>query len=147
MLSLSLKNQIPRIVNFQEPGTWLLLWYTGLFHDCDFPGIYLWLLLTRDIPMSVYSPGIFPKWRGTCRCQSPLHNKAFTRNKPWKVEHYIRVTGEKALKKSIAAKRITDESIDRYLMVWKYCLIGQNILRLWNGGRNGHGVSRGRGKP
>ena len=41
----------------------------------------------------------------------------------------IQVTGEKALQ-SIDAKRITDESIDRYLMVWKYCLIGQNILRL-----------------
>ena len=150
MLSLSLKYQIPRIVNFQGPGIWLLLWYTGLFHDCDFPGIYLWLLLTRDIPMSVYSPGIFPKCRGTCRiwCQSPLHNKVFkTRKKNLKSWTSWTELEKKALNKSIAAKRITNESIDRYLMVWKYCLIGQNILRLWNSGRNGHGVSRGQGKP
>ena len=75
--------------------------------------------------------------------------KCLPGNKPWTVEHYIRVAAElekRHLKNQLLPKRILDESIDRYLMGWKYCLIGQNILCLWNSGRNGHVVSRGQRK-
>ena len=87
----------------------------GYSHEC---------FLTRDIP-KMQRDMQMPK--------SITQESVYQEKKPEKFNIIIEWHAElekKALNKSISAKRITDESIDRCLMVWKYCLIGQNILRL-----------------